>query len=215
MKNKAATAMPATTKNADCARRAMRPTRGRGGSVSIARFTRGAGDPSQFSPSGMLCPAESTGVKAAQPGVVAHRRIVLQDGVGIDHRLAAQMHGPQHQRSLPQPACALPMWTALVLTLTPDSIVSRSGDRRWTESMITSLPIFAPKARRNEQSRGVPLSKSTRGNSQRRSASHAVKVGHAPQRIAAGLQPPRHPAHLPTMAIGNNPTSASRKASTE
>ena len=57
MKNMAATAMPATTKNADWASRARRPTRGRGGSGSIGRSTRRAGDPSQFSPSGTLRPA--------------------------------------------------------------------------------------------------------------------------------------------------------------
>ena len=63
MKNMAATAIPATMKNADWASRARRPTRGRGGSVSTSRSTRRAGDPSQVSPSGTLCRAD----KAERP----------------------------------------------------------------------------------------------------------------------------------------------------
>ena len=62
-----------------------------------------------------------------------------------------------------------------VPTLTPASIVSKSGARTWSESMSTSTPIVAPSARRYQFKSGVPVSRWIGGRAHKRSASHQRK----------------------------------------
>ena len=128
MKNNAATAMPGD----DEERRLCQPRQAADAGPRRQRLRSAARRAARASPPSFRRRARSAaaeqGGKTAQPGAsLPTRRIVLQDGVGIDHRLAAHATGPS--TSIPCSTLALPMCTAMPM-LAPVSTVSRSGARR-------------------------------------------------------------------------------------